>query len=480
MKVLHRSTLNGSQAFVLAAVVIALSLTSVRGASATSANSLHSSAASDVCSTSVAPGHARCLAFVRPASSVSSTSPSDQIGDNGAYSPAYLQSAYNVASLAIGHNNGVGEIVAIVDANSDPTLVNDLAHYRAHFGLSACPSGTVSTANSSCVIEQVNETGGTALPVANSAWALEESIDVDMVSAICPNCQILVVDAQSSSIGDLGTGVNTAVSLGALVVSNSYGLPEYAGEVNDANLYYNHPGVAILAAAGDTGYGVDFPAADPDVIAVGGTSLTQASDTGSRNGHETAWNGTTSGCSLYEPKPSWQLDTGCANRSVADVAAVADPSTGVWIYDSYNQSGLLIAGGTSVATPIVGALFAVANSTFPSTAYPVTDLYANRSALVSVSSGSDGSCGTYLCNAALSQNGYNGPTGLGTPAAMPNSALAFGATTSVVAPSPNVKSSNSASRAALARHRAAVARAKRLARLAKAKAAAELRHPHQR
>jgi subtilase family serine protease len=413
------------------------------------------------------------MAFVRAASTLSS-SPSGEQGDGGAYSPAYLQSAYNVASLAIGHNDGVGEIVAIVDANSDPSLVNDLAHYRAHFGLSACPSGTVSTANSSCVIEQVNETGGATLPAANSAWALEESIDVDMVSAICPNCQILVVDAASSSIGDLGTGVNTAVSMGALVVSNSYGLPEYPSEVSDANIYYNHPGVAILAAAGDTGYGVDFPAAAPDVIAVGGTTLNQATDTGTRNGNETAWNGTTSGCSAYEPKPTWQTDTGCANRSVADVAAVANPSTGVWIYDSYNQGGLLIAGGTSVATPIVGALFAVANSTFPTTTYPVTDLYANRTALVGVSSGSDGSCGTYLCNAALSQNGYNGPTGLGTPAASPNSALALGATTAVVAPSPNVKSSIAPSKAALAKHRAAVARAKRLARLAHAKRAAEL------
>ena len=472
MKVLHRRMMNSSQAFVLVAAVIAMLLTSLQGASATGINARHTSATSTVCSTNVAPGHARCLAFVRPASSVSSSA--GQLGDGGAYSPAYLQSAYNVASLATGHNNGVGEIVAIVDANSDPSLVNDLAHYRAHFGLSACPSGTVSTANSSCVIQQVNETGGATLPAASSAWALEESIDVDMVSAICPNCQILVVDAASSSIGDLGTGVNTAVSMGALVVSNSYGLPEYASEVSDANLYYNHPGVAILAAAGDTGYGVDFPAAAPDVIAVGGTTLNQASGIGTRNGNETAWNGTTSGCSLYEPKPTWQTDTGCANRAVADVAAVANPSTGVWIYDSYNQAGLLIAGGTSVATPIVGALFAVANSSFPANSYPVTDLYANRSALVSVTSGSDGSCGTYLCNAALSQNGYNGPTGLGTPAASPNSALALGATPATVAPSPTIKSSIAPSKAALARHRAALARAKRLARLAKAKRAAEI------
>jgi len=474
MKVLHRSKMNGSPAFVLVVLaVIALFFSSLEGASATSVHAARSSATATVCSTDVAPGHARCMAYVRAASAVSS-SPSGELGDGGAYSPAYLQSAYNVASLATGHNDGVGEIVAIVDAYSDPNLVNDLAHYRAHFGQPACPSGTVSTANSTCVIEQVNETGGATLPAPNSAWALEESIDVDMVSAICPNCQILVVDASSSSIGDLGTGVNTAVSMGALVVSNSYGLAEYPSEVSDANIYYNHPGVAILAAAGDTGYGVDFPAAAPDVIAVGGTTLNQANGNGTRDGNETAWNGTTSGCSLYEPKPTWQTDTGCANRSVADVAADANPATGVWIYDSYQQGGLLIAGGTSVATPIVGALFAVANATFPATSYPVTDLYANRSALVSVASGSDGNCGTYLCNAALSQDGYNGPTGLGTPGASPNSALALGATTAVVAPSPNVKASIAPSRAALAKHRAAVARAKRLARLAKAKRAAAL------
>jgi subtilase family serine protease len=288
--------------------------------------------------------------------------------------------------------------------------------------------GTVSHTNTNCVLEQVNENGGAALPAANQAWALEADIDIDMVSAICPNCQLLVVESSSASISDLGTGVNTAVSMGALVVSNSYGVPEYATEASDAATYFDHPGVAIVAAAGDTGYGVDFPAADPNVIAVGGTELLQRNATGTRAGTETAWNGTTSGCSAYEPKPAWQIDTGCANRSVADVAADADPLTGVWVYDSFHATGLMVAAGTSVATPIIGALFAVANASFPSAVYPVAYLYQGRSSLLAVTSGTNGNCGSYLCNASLSVAGYNGPTGLGTPGASPNSARAFNPT----------------------------------------------------
>jgi hypothetical protein len=272
---------------------------------------------------------------------------------------------------------------------------------------------------------------------------MEEAIDVDMVSAICPNCQLLVVDANSAQIPDLGTAVNTAVKMGAVVVTNSYGTSEYPSEVSDATQYYNHPGVAIVVAAGDTGYGVQFPAAAPSVIAVGGTALVQNTQNGTRNGSETAWSGTASGCSAYEPKPSWQHDTGCKGRSVADVAAVADPNTGVWIYDTFGQPGLMIAGGTSVAAPIVGSLYALANTTLPATSQPASFLYQNASSLVPVTSGSDGSCGTYLCNAADSVNGYNGPTGMGTPGATPNSIAALtGSSTSMTPGQPSEGSLN--------------------------------------
>lgn len=395
----------------------------------------------NVCAQKVAPGTAHCNALIHrgilqsPSGNVSATAMAAlALGDNGAYSPAYLQSAYNVPSLVNENGNGSGEIVAIVEAYDNPNLASDLAYYRNHFGLPSCPQGSVSTLTSGCTLQIVNQTGGTTLPAANPSWGLESDIDIDMVSAICPMCQILVVEANSSQISDLGTAVNTAVSMGATVVSNSYGSTEYANEVKDSALYFNHPGVALLAAAGDTGYGVQFPASSPNVVAVGGTTLYQTGDNGTRNATETAWSGTASGCSQYEPKPSWQHDTGCSMRSVVDVSAVANPNTGVWVYDSFQQPGLVVAGGTSVATPIVGSLYALANKTMPKNSQPVSFLYEDPGALVGVTSGRDGSCGTYLCDAGLSQNGYNGPTGLGTPGATPNSAAALTVPQAIVAP----------------------------------------------
>jgi alpha-tubulin suppressor-like RCC1 family protein len=357
------------------------------------------------------------------------TSPRITLGDGGAYSPAFLQSAYNVASLDNAGNDGEGQIVAVVDAYSNPHLSSDLAYYRRAFGLPACPTGIVSTKTFGCVLEQVNESGDVApLPEANRSWGLEAAIDTEMISAICANCQILVVDASSAAMDDLGASVNTAVGLGANVVSNSYGAPEFADENDDAQRYFTHPGVAILAAAGDGGYGVQFPAASPSVIAVGGTTLVQTAAHGIRQGVETAWSGSGSGCSLYEPKPVWQHDSACANRTVADVGAVANPNDGVWAYDTYSATGRFVAGGTSVATAVMSAVFALADNGSWASVNPAADLYTSSSALYQVTSGANSHCGTYLCNAAQSVNGYNGPTGVGTPGGSPNSFAALNAT----------------------------------------------------
>ena len=392
------------------------------------------------CSNEERPGVAHCDAIVRTDVAARAerplggrAAPAGTFADNGAYSPAYLQSAYNVAALDSAHGGGVGQIVAIVDAYDDPNLASDLAYYRTYFGLVPCPSGVVSSAASGCVLQQVNQYGAASpLPTANGSWAIEEAIDVEMVSAICPNCQLLLVEANSASISDLGTGVNTAVNMGATVVSNSYGSSEYPSENTDALAYYNHPGVPIVVASGDSGFGVEFPAAAPTVVAVGGTALIQNSATGLRNGSESAWIGAGAGCSAYEPKPAWQHDTGCANRSVADVSAVADPSTGVWLYDSYGRTGLAIAGGTSVAAPIISAIFALAG-TGGGVDYPASNLYAHPNALYSVTTGNDGTCGSYLCDATMNQGGYAGPTGLGTPGAAPSSLAAFAAPNSLSA-----------------------------------------------
>jgi hypothetical protein len=194
-------------------------------------------------------------------------------------------------------------------------------------------------------------------------------------------------------------------------VSNSYGGGEYAGEVTDESAYFDHPGVVITASSGDNGYGVSFPAASRFVTAVGGTTLLR--NASARGWTETAWSGAGSGCSAYVAKPLWQTDAGCVRRAIADVSAVADPSTGVSVYDSYGykgQRGWFVVGGTSASAPIVGGVYAVAGNA--SKVVYGSAPYANTAGLFDVISGSTGSCGSYLCIAGA---GYDGPTGLGTP-----------------------------------------------------------------
>lgn len=316
------------------------------------------------------------------------------------YGPSDLQSAYDLPSSTA----GAGQTVAVIDAFNDPNAASDLAAYRSAAGLPACGAGCFSV---------VNENGQTS-PLPRSAgttgWDVEESLDIDMVSAVCPLCNIDLVEASSTSISDLGTAVNAAVSLGADYVSNSYGGSESSSDATADADFYEHPGVAVTASAGDDGFGVEYPAASQFVTAVGGTSLTTASN--ARGWNETVWDGSGSGCSREEAKPSWQTDTGCARRTNNDVSAVADPNTGVAVFDTFSEGGWLEVGGTSASSPIIAATFALAGTpaagTFPSS-YP----YQNPAALFDVTSGSNGSCNpAYLCTA---QAGYDGPTGLGTP-----------------------------------------------------------------
>jgi subtilase family serine protease len=230
-----------------------------------------------------------------------------------------------------------------------------------------------------------------------------------MVSAACPSCKILLVEATSASNANLGAAVNEAVKLGASVVSNSYGGSESSSDPTYDTKYYNHSGVLVVASSGDNGYGVEYPAASPFVLAVGGTSLTKS--TNSRGWTEGAWADAGSGCSKYGTKPTWQKDAGCSKRTVADVSAVADPNTGVAVYDTYGGvGGWLVFGGTSVASPLVAAIFARSGVSAKGTSFP----YAHTSAFNDVTTGSNGTCSAsakYLCTAA---KGYDGPTGLGT------------------------------------------------------------------
>ncbi len=346
-------------------------------------------------------GTARCHAWVVVDAS---GNPSATIAPSG-YGPVDLQSAYGLATASA--TNGAGQTIAIVDAYDDPKAESDLGVYRSQYGLPAC-----TTANG--CFKKVNQNGVQgSYPKANGGWAQEISLDLDMASAICPNCHILLVEASSNSFANLAAAVDEAAKLGASVISNSYGGSEYSSEVTDQS-HYNHPGIAITVSSGDNGYGVEFPAASQYVTAVGGTSLQRAVNT--RGWTETVWSGAGSGCSAYISQQSWQTAlglSGCSNRMVADVAADADPNTGVAVYDSYayrGASGWLVFGGTSVASPIIASVYALAGnaSTVTYGSYP----YSHTASLWDVTSGSNGSCGTYLCNGAV---GYDGPTGLGTP-----------------------------------------------------------------
>jgi subtilase family serine protease len=335
------------------------------------------------------------------------------------YYPCDLQSAYSLPSSTA----GAGQTVAVVDAYDDPKAETDLGVYRAQFGLPPC-----TTANH--CFEEVNQLGQQNAPPAadTSGWSIEESLDLDMVSAICPNCHILFVEANDDVATDVAAGVVEAAALGATQISNSYGGPEYAGQTALDPLY-NQPSAMVVASSGDSDYGVAYPASSPYVTAVGGTNLTVAAN--ARGWNEFVWNnanvqGAGSGCSAFEPKPAWQKDAGCPNRMVADVGAVADPYTGVAIYDTYIVSGYTyggwtVVGGTSVASPLIAAVYALGAAS-PLLLDYASYTYAHTSALNDITNGSNGTCPLatpYFCTAEV---GYSGPTGNGTP----NGVGAFG------------------------------------------------------
>jgi subtilase family serine protease len=336
------------------------------------------------------------------------------LGTPAGYGPADLRSAYKLPTTG-----GTGAVVAIVDAYDNPRAESDLATYRAQYGLPAC-----TTANG--CFRKVNQNGAASpLPAYDAGWAGEISLDLDMVSAVCPSCKILLVEANSSYDSDLFVAEDRAVTLGAKYVSNSWGGGEWSSQATAGDPHFNHPGVVITASTGDSGYGASYPATSRYVTAVGGTSLTRATGT-TRGWTEKAWSGAGSGCSAFDAKPTWQtVSTGCARRAEADVSAVADPNTGVAVYNG----GWAVYGGTSAAAPIVAAVYALAG-TPGATDFPAAYPYAHQSSLFDVTTGSNGTCGVGMCTA---RTGWDGPTGLGTP----NGIAAFkagGTTTPPAAP----------------------------------------------
>jgi subtilase family serine protease len=339
-------------------------------------------------------GNARCEALRR----------TDVTGNDamiGGLHPADLHVAYDIPNTG-----GAGQTIGIVDAYDDPSAESNLAVYRSHFNLPIC-----STANG--CFKKLNQLGQHGpYPPTDASWGGEMSLDLDMASAICPACHIVLVEANDSSFLNLGASVDTAVAEGAGVVSNSYSGSEYL----PVEKYYNHPGHVIVAASGDNAFygGPQTPDTFASVVSVGGTSLYKSSN--HRGWIEWDWSGGGSGCSVIIPKPAWQTDTGCAMRTETDISAVADPNTGVTVYDTFGLGGSwFVYGGTSVATPIIASLYALAGHT--SSQHAAQGIWADKGMhLHDITVGNNGTCTpSYLCTAGP---GYDGPTGWGSPNGM--------------------------------------------------------------
>jgi subtilase family serine protease len=349
-----------------------------------------------VCARAIPNGTARCMAHV--VTDARGNEKDGQASPNAVpsgYGPNDLRGAYNITG------NGTTTI-AIVDAYGYKNAEADLAVYRSQYGLPAC-----TTANG--CFKKVNQSGVEGnYPRDDTGWSQESALDLDMASAMCPGCKLVLVEATTPSFGNLATAVRTAAALpGVTVISNSYGGGESGSSSYESA--YNQPGKAVTVSTGDSGYGVAFPASSPHVIAVGGTHLVRASN--ARGWSETAWTSGGSGCSTVYAKPSFQSDALCTQRMEADVSAVGDPNTGVAVYgpSSRSRSAWLVFGGTSVSAPLIGGIYGVSGHG----ATGAASIYANVGSLNDVTAGTNGSCGgTYFCSAGV---GYDGPTGNGTP-----------------------------------------------------------------
>ena len=391
---------------------------------------------------SAASGHAHCMTLQRiqvakgtkGATAVQPTV--SDAGPAGGFTPGNLASAYSINP----NTATPGQVVGIVDAHDNPDALTDLNAFDAQYGL---PSETASS------FQKIGQDGGapptntTPIPTPEEVgWAGEIALDLEAVRGICHTCKILLVEADTSNFDDLAVAVNTAVSHGATVVSNSYGGAEGSDpggpddETNPAvQAAFNHPGVVITASTGDDGY-YDYdnffngdpssnapstPAAFPGVVATAGTTL-QLNDDGTRAA-EVSWNsngqaGLTArfrgeslfasggGCSTEFQAPAWQVgtkgwaQTACGDkRLTADVAALADPLTGYDIYDTYSApdpgAPWGTYGGTSLSSPLIAAMFAMAGGAH-GVAKPALTLYGHQKSdpgsLYDVSSGGIGVC----------------------------------------------------------------------------------------
>jgi hypothetical protein len=304
--------------------------------------------------------------------------------------------------------------IAIIDAFGYAKAESDLKTYRSQNGLPAC---TVASGCLTIVNQEGKKSPLPPAPPANDDWTVETALDLDMASAACPKCKLLLVQADDDQGDGLFQAQATAAHLGATVISNSWGQSEAPDSpATDLEHFFDLGGnVGIFVAAGDSGYdnggdGPNYPSTSAFVTAVGGTKLTKS--TSSRGWTEKAWALTANGgggssCSLSIPKPSWQGKTSCNFRAASDVAAVGDPASGPGVYNA-GSGGWIVVGGTSAATPLVAGIYALTGHGGDAPSFA----YAHTTAYFDVRSGTNGSCGNVLCKAA---KGWDGPTGLGTP-----------------------------------------------------------------
>jgi hypothetical protein len=309
--------------------------------------------------------------------------------------PANIASAYKLST-----NSGKGITIGIVDAYDHPKAESDLKVYRSAFKLPAC-----TTANK--CFRKVDQKGGKKYPKPDEGWAGEIALDVQAVSAACPKCKILLVEATDASLGNLAKAVKTAVKLGANVVSNSYGGSESAEALKLFGATYKNAKVPMVVSSGDEGFSAgSYPATLPSVWSVGGTVLHRTGKTWS----ESAWRYGSSACSLVVAKPSFQKDTLCEKRTVADVSMVAD---GFAVYDTFGlgeDNGWVLMSGTSLSSPLLAAMMGRAGH--PSKIADPGYAYRHAKYYQDITTGHNGNCVDALCNAVP---GYDAPTGIGAP-----------------------------------------------------------------
>jgi len=344
---------------------------------------------------------------------------SAQVNGDAGFGATALRKAYGIRALGARTN-----VIAIVDATHSGTAFDDVSEYRKTFGLPAltdctvrgAAKGGVPSGTKPCFI-QIDQNG---VPSQNAAtqdtgWAQEIALDLEMASAACPKCSLLLVEGATASFEDLAAAVGTAATFGGVrSISNSYGGSDASADRFGQYAAAAAAGIAVTASSGDFGFGVESPASFDGVISVGGTSLAVDAN-GSWLG-ESAWSGSGSGCSDLNPQPSWQAASGtrCLGKVTADVAAVADPATGVSVFFS---GGWYVFGGTSASSPLIAGLYALKND-FGGRAGEFTALNADK--LHDITSGTNATsaatkraCKVALwCNAGL---GFDGPTGLGSP-----------------------------------------------------------------